>query len=360
MTMVGYTPTCEQDGPKQRVRDVTLAEDAGFDRTPVAPASQARVGALDALRGIAVGLMVFVNLRGSNAMPAALQHSAWNGLTVADTVFPMFLFALGASLALASRTTSVRHAALRSLKLAALGALLAALWRWQLPRPAFGVLPHIAAASLLASLLLRWPPRRQPIAVAMILAALAIAGALSGWGRNTAWGVRLDRQFLGGFTPEGPQSWPGSVASIWFGVVAGRIAITHTHTARRLRLAGLGAALLVAGSVMATVIPVNKALWTPSFALLGAGIAALVFTLLDSHDRATGVLRLLGANPIAAYLFAESILWAIRQDLWFPVRGTLEPVIGVGAAALLYPSLALGVTIALCSSLRRHHLRLSL
>jgi len=31
MTLIGYTMMCEQAGPKQLVRDVTLAEQAGFD-----------------------------------------------------------------------------------------------------------------------------------------------------------------------------------------------------------------------------------------------------------------------------------------------------------------------------------------
>src|SRR5438067_12749415 len=31
MTLIGYTMMCEQTGPKQLVRDVTLAEEAGFD-----------------------------------------------------------------------------------------------------------------------------------------------------------------------------------------------------------------------------------------------------------------------------------------------------------------------------------------
>jgi alkanesulfonate monooxygenase SsuD/methylene tetrahydromethanopterin reductase-like flavin-dependent oxidoreductase (luciferase family) len=31
MTLIGYTMMCEQAGPKQFVRDVALAEEAGFD-----------------------------------------------------------------------------------------------------------------------------------------------------------------------------------------------------------------------------------------------------------------------------------------------------------------------------------------
>ncbi len=38
MTLIGYTMMCEQTGPKQLVRDVTLAEQAGFgvSRVPLA------------------------------------------------------------------------------------------------------------------------------------------------------------------------------------------------------------------------------------------------------------------------------------------------------------------------------------
>jgi hypothetical protein len=31
VTLIGYTMMCEQAGPKQLVRDVTLAEQAGFE-----------------------------------------------------------------------------------------------------------------------------------------------------------------------------------------------------------------------------------------------------------------------------------------------------------------------------------------
>jgi hypothetical protein len=34
MTLIGYTMMCEQAGPKQLVRDVALAEEAGFGWRP--------------------------------------------------------------------------------------------------------------------------------------------------------------------------------------------------------------------------------------------------------------------------------------------------------------------------------------
>lgn len=326
---------------------------------PGAPApTRPRVEALDALRGLAIGLMIFVNLRGSDAVPGPLEHSGWHGFTLADAVFPMFLFALGASLTLSARTRAPGSATVRAIKLAVLGFLLSGLAHSQLPRPSFGVLQHIAAASLLACLLLRLPHRRQVAVVVGGLAALTVAGMLSGWANPSAWGVRVDERFFGGFTPEGPQSWLGSVASIWFGVVAGRILLAHRGTARRQRLLGWSALLLVSGYALATFVPVNKPLWTPSFALLGAGVAAAVLVVADLAVRLTGAARMLGGNAIAAYLLGESVLWAIREHLWFPVRGDVEALIGQTAAALLYPTLALGVCLAMCTYLARRDLRL--
>src|SRR5207237_8162205 len=127
---------------------------------------------------------------------------------------------------------------------------------------------------------------------------------------------------------------------------AGRIAVAHRGIGRRLRVLGLGLALLLAGLTVAVVVPINKALWTPSFALVGAGIAALVFAGFDLLDGGIPVLRLLGANAIVAYVFGESVLWVVREHLWYPARGTVESVIGIGATALLYPALGLGVCSA--------------
>jgi len=326
---------------------------------PAAP-TRPRVGALDALRGLAIGLMVFVNLRGSDDMPSQLRHSGWHGLTVADAVFPIFLFALGASLMLSARTRALGPATLRAVKLAVVGALLAALWHSHLPRPTFGVLPHIAAVSLLACLLLRLPRRRQVTVVVVGMALLVIAGTLSGWSPSTAWGVHLDKNLFGGFTPEGPQSWLGSVATVWFGVVAGRIVVAYEGTARRQRLLGWAALLLVSGLTLATIVPINKPLWTPSYALVGAGIAAILLVLMDVVLPLTRPLRLLGVNPIATYVVGESALWVVREHLWFPIRDHVEALIGTTSAALLYPTLSLALCLAMCAYLSRRGVRLRL
>src|SRR5215467_5670462 len=71
---------------------------------PSVPASSgldARLQSLDALRGLTIALMILVNTSGDGAHTyRLLSHSPWNGCTLADVVFPCFLFMVGISLVL--------------------------------------------------------------------------------------------------------------------------------------------------------------------------------------------------------------------------------------------------------------------
>ena len=52
-----------------------------------------RVQSVDFLRGFTVVLMILVNAPGDwNHVYSLLLHADWNGLTLADYVFPFFLF----------------------------------------------------------------------------------------------------------------------------------------------------------------------------------------------------------------------------------------------------------------------------
>lgn len=63
---------------------------------------------IDRMRGLTVFLMLVVNspvdLRITNS---ALIHSEWAGLSLADTVFPTFLFIVGISLTLSNRLKKI-------------------------------------------------------------------------------------------------------------------------------------------------------------------------------------------------------------------------------------------------------------
>ena len=64
------------------------------------PESPKRLLSLDIFRGATIGAMILVNnLHNWSDTPcyAELVHSPWNGCTVADLIFPFFLFIVGVS-----------------------------------------------------------------------------------------------------------------------------------------------------------------------------------------------------------------------------------------------------------------------
>ncbi|XP_023182860.1 heparan-alpha-glucosaminide N-acetyltransferase-like isoform X1 [Xiphophorus maculatus] len=72
------------------------AAEAAYDGGEAKPS---RLLSLDAFRGFALTVMVFVNYGGGGYW--FFQHAPWNGLTVADLVMPWFVFIIGTSVVLA-------------------------------------------------------------------------------------------------------------------------------------------------------------------------------------------------------------------------------------------------------------------
>lgn len=143
------------------------AEDA--EQQPVnlfaapAPVKKTRLRSLDTFRGLSLLLMIFVNYGGGGYW--FFNHAAWNGLTLADLLFPWFMWIMGVSMALsfvqqlpatAGYGSPVMHKALlrvgmRSGKLFLLGMFLNNGYdytTWRIP----GVLQYFAVSYLLVSL----------------------------------------------------------------------------------------------------------------------------------------------------------------------------------------------------------------
>ncbi|XP_076868848.1 heparan-alpha-glucosaminide N-acetyltransferase [Brachyhypopomus gauderio] len=70
-----------------------------------------RLRSLDTFRGLALVIMVFVNYGGGRYW--FFRHESWNGLTVADLVFPWFVFIMGTSVSF-SVSGALRRGARRS------------------------------------------------------------------------------------------------------------------------------------------------------------------------------------------------------------------------------------------------------
>ncbi|KAL6350137.1 hypothetical protein AAG906_004075 [Vitis piasezkii] len=128
-------------------------------------ASKRRLVSLDVFRGLTVAIMILVDDAGG-ILPA-INHSPWNGLTLADFVMPFFLFIVGVSLALAYKNLSsgylaTKMAVVRALKLLVFGLFLQGGYFHGLNNLTYGVdIEQIRLAGIL-----------QRIAVAYFLAAV--------------------------------------------------------------------------------------------------------------------------------------------------------------------------------------------
>jgi predicted acyltransferase len=108
-----------------------------------------------------------------------------------------------------------------------------------------------------------------------------------------------------------------ATTSVLFGVLAGQLLVSSQGKRGRglAMLALAGVALVLAGELLATWIPINKQLWTTSFVVLMAGFAAMGLAmtswLVDGGRAARpwlAPLEILGLNAIAAYLISRLVV----------------------------------------------------
>lgn len=333
-----------------------------------------RLASVDALRGITVAAMLLVNDPGSwNYVYWPLAHAEWNGATPTDFVFPMFLFIMGVSIALAivprmergQALASLRNAALwRALRIIALGLLINVLAAWLIPGRELrfaGVLQRIGVCFAVAALVAIYLPRRSwwVIATGLLVAYALIlfaGGTLAKWDnlpdRIDTWAFgrhvwNFNRITGQGHDPEGILSTLGAIVTSLLGLYAGM-----WLRQGRLRLLALGAAAtLVLGFAWQFWLPFNKNLWTPSFVLWTAGWSGLV--LLACHwlveRRGWWPLgRRFGMNAITAYAGAEimEVLLAATglQVTWYAALSqAIEPLVGPYGASLTYAVLFVAV-----------------
>ncbi|XP_042048133.1 heparan-alpha-glucosaminide N-acetyltransferase-like isoform X1 [Salvia splendens] len=116
------------EGERGAAHDVSIeAETKGETTSEVQPVKRKRVATLDAFRGLTIVLMILVDDAGGAY--ARIDHSPWNGCTLADFVMPFFLFIVGVAIALALKripkvSFAIRKVILRTLKLLFWGILL--------------------------------------------------------------------------------------------------------------------------------------------------------------------------------------------------------------------------------------------
>jgi predicted acyltransferase len=290
------------------------------------------------MRGVAIAGMILVNDPGDpeHVWPP-LAHAAWDGWTVADLVFPAFLFIVGVAITLslgprtldgAPRGALVRRVVRRSAILFLLGLALNAV-------PAFdpahlrvpGVLQRIALCYLLASLVflvLRVDGQGGLVVVLLagywwLMTRVPVPGAGPGvLGPDANLGAWVDRLLLdghlgrGSWDPEGLLGTLPALATTLLGVLAGHWMRggARSMAAKSAGLVAAGAAGVVAGELMGRALPINKSLWSSSYVVLTAGIAAMLLGaccwIVDvrGHRSVSAPFVVFGSNPIVLYVLA--------------------------------------------------------
>ena len=83
-----------------------------------------RIISLDVLRGLAIIIMIFVDFAPFEIYPI-FRHAEWEGMTIADTAFPMFAFTMGtaAAVSVGGKKTSLQKIFRRASLLFAAGIL---------------------------------------------------------------------------------------------------------------------------------------------------------------------------------------------------------------------------------------------
>ncbi|MBV9880357.1 MAG: DUF5009 domain-containing protein [Gemmatirosa sp.] len=359
-----------------------------------------RLLSLDVFRGLTVAGMLLVNDPGSwGAIYPPLEHAEWHGWTPTDLIFPFFLFIAGITTQLSLNARRAQGADERDIvrQILRRGVLIFLFglavnffpgFQWgDVPGIAhadvaqrigyrlehlriFGVLQRIGVAYTLAALLtLRTTLKQQVVILATLLygywflmtvAPVPGSGGVMGQLLLHQPGATLDawldrtiltpnHMWVGGDglrDPEGLLSTIPAVGTAMFGNLAGRW-IGQQGRPIHERLSGMfaaGAIGMMLGLMWHWSFPINKSLWTSSYALFCAGMAsvalATVIWLVDVQQWKAWATPFVafGMNPMLAFVgsgITARMIYTILRVNWdgrpiSPVEATYRTFVGWG------------------------------
>jgi len=338
-----------------------------------------RLQSLDVFRGLTVAGMLLVNQPGDwGAIYPPLEHAAWNGWTPTDLIFPFFLFIVGVTTHLSvearrrrgdSERQILGQLVKRSLLIVLCGLLLASFPWWPLERITGmrfpGVLQRIGVAYFFGALLtLGGSLKRQVVILvcllfgywfAMTLLPVPGSGAmgqlvlddpsasLAAWLDRAVFGRHLWKSSVT-WDPEGLLSTVPAIGTVMLGVFSGRwISIARPIHEKLVGLFGAGALATVGGLMWNWSFPINKNLWTSSYVLFTAGVAAITLATCIWLIDIVGVkwwtkpFIWFGRNPLLAFmgtgLMSRTIYSLVRLPNGDGTSSSLQRVIYESAYA---------------------------
>lgn len=306
--------------------------------------------ALDVFRGMTICFMIIVNTPGSwKFIYPPLEHAEWNGFTPTDLVFPSFLFAVGNALSFVMNkwvNMPEKKVLWKIIKRTLLIFLIGYLLYWfpfftsddaghlmlapMKDTRVFGVLQRIALCYGIAALMVYYLQPRTILWITLGILVLYYPVLYFGGDQPDPLSLRqnavlkLDRWLIGeshmykgeglAFDPEGFLSTFPAIVNVIGGYWVGRYIQVKGKTYEALT------GLLLAGSVLAAIafmwdysFPVNKKLWSSSFAVytvaLDCIIIAVIIYVIDfqKKTRWTYFFEVFGRNPLVIYILSGLI-----------------------------------------------------
>jgi predicted acyltransferase len=356
-----------------------------------------RIVAIDALRGLTFFVMLFVNcLSGANGIPYGIHHMAASvdGMSLADIVFPAFLFVVGTSIPFGLSRQTLWQVVTRAFGLIVIG-LFMVNTEEAYNEAAMGISIQLWALCFYAAALLVWGTRsnrwlRWCGAAAIVVLALMYRSGPDGqgWMQTSWWGIL------------GCIGWAYLVSSLIYLAGRGRLLILvlaivacvlwyvlgdrdvfsmhATHTS--IVLCGAVCVLLffggtprpAAGVALTLVLalsawllhhfyPISKIGATPPWALycaaLCSGLFVLLYWLIEIRKvtRWTALVQPAAANPLVTYLLPvvlATLMGYLHLHWW--------PVLMHGGVAIAFALLFSAVVVAVVAVLNTYNVKLKL
>ncbi|PJJ80303.1 acyltransferase family protein [Mucilaginibacter auburnensis] len=317
-------------------------------------ATKTRLLSLDVFRGATVAAMILVNNPGDwGHIYEPLEHSAWNGCTPTDLIFPFFLFIVGVSVVYAMESKAevkTNHSKMLWSALRRMVILIAiSLITQLLFHPGFahlrfpGVLQRIGVVYFIGTVLfIKTSQRTRDVLFAVLLTGYYIVMVwipVPDTGKpsldpETNMGAWVDRVVFSTnhlwsesktWDPEGLLGTLPAIATCLFGIRVGSW-LKRKDRDDAVKVSWLftyGIVAIIVGLVWGLFFPINKALWTSSFVLYTGGWAtvtlALCYWVIDVHGHkniATFFVPL-GVNAITAYVLSSYIPHYITNKPYF-------------------------------------------
>ena len=324
------------------------------DYNDIMKAANQRILALDIFRGITIAGMILVNNPGSwKSIYAPLAHASWNGLTPTDLVFPFFMFIMGISTCISLKKydynltgATVWKIIKRTVIIFSIGlgiawfSVFCRTWNsfagedisfWSQFCRSFltfdqirilGVLQRLALSYCFAALVaITMKHKHIPWLIAgLLLSYLCILLFGSGFEYNEKNILSVvDRAVLGinhiyndnGIEPEGLLSTIPAIAHVLIGFYCGKLMLEAKDINEKIqRLFVIGTILAFSGFLLSYGCPINKKIWSPTFAIATCGLAsvslALLILIIDVKGKKawSRFFESFGINPLFMYVTA--------------------------------------------------------